>query len=358
MKKHYLRLLSSVIFFFLFVGFAKTLTASDKEKTFTVSKGDKLEVLISNGNVSIVTWEKDQAYIKAVNIDESDLNKLKIEQIKNKIVVDFKGKESDDFYIEVSIPVQFNLDLSSGGGNISAKGNILGKVELSTGGGNINFNDVGDKLSAYTGGGDIILGNLSGESEVSTGGGNIKMKEAKNKIKVSSGGGEISIGAVGSLSEISTGGGNIAIGKASGNVEISTGGGNIKLDGANGKVKTSTGGGNISLKNIIGSIEASTGSGNIDVDLDPQTGSKSDLNTGSGNITLYISNEIKTTIHATFPVGNSTDKKNLALHINSFDYTDQDANGNDGNATITLNGGGDSKIDLDVAKGEIFIKNK
>ena len=158
-----------------------------------------------------------------------------------------------------------------------------------------------------------------------------------------------------------TGGGNISIGKVAGGVEISTGGGNIKLDGSNGKVDVSTGGGNITLKNISGSVDVSSGSGNIEVDLDPQVGSLSEISTGTGDITLYISENAKATIKANFLAGKySGNDKDLRIHLKSdFDGVTYDTNQNkrEMNAVLKLNGGG-STIELNVTNGEIFIKKK
>ena len=248
MKKQTLKSLVYTGLFFILSGFVVLTIATDKDKTFNVSKGDNLEVAISNGNINISTWGKDQVYIKAVNIDEDDLKYLKIEQQGSKVIVEFKGEDSDDFYVEVSIPSQFNLDIASGGGNISIKGNIDGKVEIATGGGNIELNDVRKRLFVSTGGGNISVGKVGGETELSTGGGNISVKDVKSKIDVSTGGGNISIGNIGGNGEISTAGGNISVGKVSGNAELNTAGGNISLDGASGKVEVNTAGGNISLK--------------------------------------------------------------------------------------------------------------
>ena len=104
MKKQTLRSFVYTGLFVILSGFAALITATDKDKTFNVSKGDNLEVGISNGNITISTWDKDQVYVKAVNVDEDDLKYLKIEQQGSKVIVEFKGEDSDDFYLEVSIP--------------------------------------------------------------------------------------------------------------------------------------------------------------------------------------------------------------------------------------------------------------
>jgi hypothetical protein len=358
MKKQVVqRLLSTGLFFILF-GFLVFANASDKEKTFNVSKGDKLEVSISNGNISISTWDKDQAYIKARNINSDDLNNLKIEQQGNKVVVEFKGQDSDDFYVEISIPSKFNLDLSTGGGNISVNGNINGKVESSTGGGNIDLNDVGDKLSVSTGGGNISVGNVNGESEISTGGGNISVGDVKSKAEVSTGGGNILIGNIGGNGEVSTAGGNISVGKVSGSAELSTAGGNINLDGATGKVEVSTAGGNISLKNISGSIEANTAGGNINADLSPASNSTSEFNTAGGDIYLSVPSDAKANIVATVYVGQHISEPDVEKMIKSdFEPATVDISNKNLIKKFTLNGGG-AMIELNTASGKIKINKK
>jgi hypothetical protein len=358
MKNQFLSRIATVAMLILLTGFLSLSNAIDKDKTFNVSKGDNLEVSVSNGNITISTWENDQAYVKAKNVNEEDLKYLKIEQKGNKVIVEFKGKDSDNFYLEIAIPSQFNLDLSTGGGNISVKENINGKVELATGGGNIELNDVGDKLSVSTGGGNILVGKVEGETELSTGGGNISVKDVKSKLEVSTGGGNISIGNIGGNGEVSTAGGNISVGKVSGSAKLSTAGGNISIDGATGKVEANTAGGNISLENISGSIEANTAGGNIYADLIPSSNSKSEFNTAGGDISLTLPADAKVNIEATVYVGNHASDPDVEKMIKSdFEPTTVDINNKNLIKKFMLNGGG-SMIELNTASGKIKINKK
>ena len=358
MKICTLKYLFSIGLVLIFSGIMFSTIASDKDKTFNVSKGGNLEVSISNGNINISTWGKDQVYIKASNVEEEDIKYLKIEQRGNKVVVDFKGEESDDFYVEVSIPSQFNLNLSTGGGNISTKGTINGKVNIATGGGNIDLNDVGNKLTVSTGGGNISVGKVDGETELSTGGGNINVKDVKSKLEVSTGGGNISIGNIGGKGEVSTAGGNISVGKVSGSAELNTAGGNINLDGATGKVEANTAGGNISLENISGSIEANTAGGNIYADLTPMDKSHSEFNTAGGDINLTIPSSAKVNIVAAVYVGTRANDPDIERMIKSdFEPTTVDVSSRNLIKKFVLNGGG-SKIELNTASGKIKINKK
>lgn len=339
-------------------GFLTISLALDKEKTFNVSRGDKLEISATHGNVNINIWAKDQAYIKAINLDEADLNDIKIEQLSNKIMVEFNGKDSDDFSLEISMPAYLNADVSSGAGNITINGNINGNVELNTGGGNIITNDVGDKLDISTGGGNITVGIVTGVTEIGTGGGNIIIKELKSKSEVSTAGGNISIGNIGGNAEVSSAGGNISVGKVSGSVELSTAGGNINLDGAIGIVEANTAGGNITLKNISGSIDANTAGGNIYAELSPAEKSKSDLNTASGDINLIIPVNTKVNILASVNTSKNLNKSLADQLIKSdFEVTTEEFFKGNLVKKFVLNGGG-PLIELNTASGKIKINKK
>ncbi len=163
---------------------------------------------------------------------------------------------------------------------------------------------------------------------------------------------------IGGNADISTGGGNVKVGSVSGSAELNTGGGNISLEAATGKVEVNTGAGNINLENIKGGIEANTGAGNIKAKLIPDGVSVSDLNTGVGNITLYVPVSAKVTIVATVNVlmwGKSDDE--LQNIRSDFASTSVRRNKEDKQIEVTykLNGGG-SMIQLNVSMGEIDIK--
>ena len=356
--KNYMFYLVACVFFVIRLSVA--VNGEDFEGGKKVSKGDNLEVSTTNGNITVNIWNKDEVFVKAKNIDVEDVKDISFKQTGNIVSFKFKGQNSNQFKMEISIPEYMILDFSTGGGNITLKDKVNGSVGVSTGGGNVTMSDIGNVLSISTGGGNVSVGTVTDKAEISTGGGEVKVASALKKLEISTGGGNISVGSIGSNAEISTGGGNISIGNVSGSVEISSGGGNIKLDGANGKVDVSTGGGNIKLRNINGSVDVSSGSGSIEVEIDPQIGSDSEISTGNGNITLYISESAKTTVKANFLTWKHSGDKNPLVHLKSdFDGVTYDTNEikKEMNALLKLNGGG-STIELNVSSGEIFIKKK
>jgi len=348
----------------------------DVEKSFTVNSSDNLSLSTSMGNIAIDTWDKDEVYVIAKNILESEMNLLSMNKSGNIIKVIFEGDESDDVEFEIMIPAELNLDLSTGGGNISLKSDLKGKIDastaggnistkningeadISTAGGNINLGDVNSNADISTAGGDIKVGSINGLADISTAGGNINVGAVNNSADISTAGGNISIGNIDGNADVSTAGGNINVDKVSGDADISTAGGNIKLDGATGIIEANTGAGNMKLKDIKGSIDANTGAGNIYAELIPEGNKNSELNSGVGNITLKVPETASVTIVATIQVmmwsGDESDLDN----INS-DFTptkiDRSKERKQIEVIYELNGGG-SKIELNVALGNINIQ--
>ncbi|MDZ7623788.1 MAG: hypothetical protein U5J96_04990 [Ignavibacteriaceae bacterium] len=375
MKKQTSHLTILMICLFLISAIIPSL-AVDKEASFNVQKNDLLLIDINQGNITVNTWDKSEVKILAKNIDSDEVSFLTMEQKSGKVEVRFKGEDSDNFNLELTIPADLIIDFKTGGGNVtinddlrskvtisSAGGNITAKIiggeaDITTAGGNIKLADINNNASVSTAGGDIEVGSVNGKAEIATAGGNIKVGSVNNTAEISTAGGNVNVGAVGGSADISTAGGNVNVSTVSGDAEISTGGGNIKLDGATGKVEANTGGGNIDLKNIKGSIEANTGAGNITAELSPDGKSNSDLNSGVGTITIYIPESAKTTIVATasdFKWGDSAkDSDSIKSEFESYNVT-QIRKGNTFESVYELNGGG-SRIELNVGMGDINIK--
>ena len=350
--------------------------AQDQKKSFTVKSGDMLEVSTRMGNITIDTWDKNEVNVVVKNVIDSEIALLTMVQNGNKVEVIFEGEDSYHIEFDISIPSKFDLELSTGGGNITLKNdldgkidastaggnismkNIKGEADISTAGGNIKVGDINSDADISTSGGDMKIGNINGMADISTAGGNIKIGYIKGGADVSSAGGNISVDNIGGNADISTGGGNVKVGSVSGSAELNTGGGNISLDAATGEVEVHTGAGNISLENIKGGIEANTGAGNINAKLIPDGESVSELNTGVGHIILYVPASAKVTIIATVNVlmwGKSDDE--LQNIRSDFTSTSVRRNKEEKQIEVTyeLNGGG-SMIKLNVSMGEIEIR--
>lgn len=277
------------------------------------------------------------------------------------IVADWRGRRrSRKCAGEFVIRVPRNLELAkieTEGGNVTTTG-IIGRAEMQSGGGSIRLDDIAGAINAETGGGTIDVGNVGSDITVRTGGGTIKIASAKGRINAESGGGTVIVmsGQQGAILETgggnirvekvqgnvhaSTGGGNVDLGDIDGPAQIETGGGSIRLGWARGPVKAETGGGSIEL-NGVPSARAETGSGGIVAKFQSSTGLHDDswLETGSGDVIVYLANDIPISIRAAIELANG--------HTIRSDFADIHVNvegGSWGPKTVTaegnLNGGG------------------
>jgi hypothetical protein len=375
MKSTFIKLF--LVFFAILVT-AKLNFAEDVEKTFKVSKQSTLNVSVNYGNVNVFTWDKDELKVLAKNVDSDELNKLTIEQKGSSVTVQFKGRDSQKFSLDVWIPSQFNLIANTGGGNVKINDVLSGKVEISSAGGNITTSKINGRVELSTRGGNIICDKIDGNTEISSGGGDIRLSEVTGIMDVSTLGGNITIGKVhksadistsggnitvndiGGNADISTAGGNITVGYVNGTADISTGGGNITVSGSKGRIEVSTGGGNINLKNISGGVDASTGAGRVSIELSSDFKQSSSISTAAGDIILTVPDNIKVSIIATVKAGFIDKSDKGYIYIKSeFDGLkyDVDHSNREVVARLDLNGGGPT-IELETNLGKIEIKKK
>lgn len=375
MKNTFIKLL----FVLLALSFAsKLIYAEDVERTIKVSKQNTLDVKVNYGNVNVFTWDKDEVKIYAKNVDSDELKKLNIEQKGSVVTVQFTGRDSRKFSLDIWIPIQFNVNAKTGGGNVkmndflsgrvsisTSGGNIStskinGQVEISTSGGNITCSDIDGDIDASSGGGDIKLTSVTGLIDVSTAGGNITIGKAGKSADISTAGGNINVSDVGGNADISTAGGNISVGYVNGTADISSGGGNINVLGSKGKVDVSTGGGNVNLKNIGGGVDATTGAGKINVELSTEFRQNSFISTGAGDVILTVPENMKVSVVATVKAGFIDKSDKGYIHIKSeFDGLkyDVDHSNREVVARLELNGGGPT-IEVQTNLGKIEIKKR
>jgi DUF4097 and DUF4098 domain-containing protein YvlB len=123
---------------------------------------------------------------------------------------------------------------------------------------------------------------------IESGGGNVQVKQCQGRVKTSTGGGNIELGDIGGPAEIETGGGSIRLASAKGRVGANTGAGTIELFGVpSARVETGSGGITLKLVNVNGGERHD-----------------SELETGAGDITVYIASDVAINIRASVDMGN------------------------------------------------------
>jgi DUF4097 and DUF4098 domain-containing protein YvlB len=291
------------------------------------------------------------------------------------IIGNRQGGHMRHFGGEFAITVPHDMALvkvESGGGGIDISG-IAGRAELETGGGKIRVDNIGGSVVAQTGGDSIDAGTVQGDVELTTGGGSINVRDVKGKMKAETGGGNVYVMSVGQDAVVEAGGGNVQIKKCQGRVKASTGGGNIDLGDLGGPADIQTGGGSIHLASAKGRVGANTGAGTIELYGVPsarvETGAggivlklvngggvphDSDLETGTGDITVYIAPDVAINVRASVDMGNG--------HRITSDFPDihiSTEGGDWGPKTLMaegkLNGGG-AWLKVHTSTGDICLK--
>jgi hypothetical protein len=236
------------------------------DKRFTVNPGGTFTVRADLGNISVVGADAKEVVILAeFRGRQRDLDKLDLSasQTTNGVQMDAKFREklrwftwgSDDVEgsITVKVPKEYNLSLSTAGGNINVK-NVNGKVGGGTSGGTLELSDIVGAIDLETSGGDIRASNITGELLMETSGGDIRIMDVKGDV------------------DVNTSGGNVVLSSIEGKIRAETSGGNItvRVKESNKGIVAETSGGNIDLmlpKSISATLDASTSGGEVTCDF-------------------------------------------------------------------------------------------
>ena len=224
--------------------------------------------------------------------------------------------------VELNIPRNYGLEVTTGGGNIETEdingrvsattaggnisaGNIAGPARLETDGGHINVKNVAGELYANTGGGHITTGTVSGGATLHTGGGHIRVASVGGVARLSTGGGNVTLEHSGTELFAETIGGQIEVGEAAGLVRAKTGGGGIRVVRVAGPTNLETSGGSIYLTQVDGAVRATTGAGAITAWFvsPPKRPGTCDLQSGDGDIVVYLPRQLPITIDAQIQLG-------------------------------------------------------
>jgi DUF4097 and DUF4098 domain-containing protein YvlB len=352
--------------------------ANTRTQSFSVNKGDTLQVEIDSGDIWISGWEKNEVAIKAEGIADEDMESLQMKQSGNVVRVLFSGSHGWSGYVrfDIQVPNQFDMNLQTSGGDIRLQGNLTGRINGNTSGGDIRLGDVKGRVEMSTSGGDIVAGRVDGDAMLRTSGGDIQVQDITSKVELNTSGGDIQVGNVGKSldastaggdvivgnvggeAKVSTAGGDIQVGKVTGSATLKTAGGDIRLDGASGVVMAKTAGGDLHLKNVSGSVQGETAGGDVEAEVRPSGKGPSRLATAGGDVTLFIPENAKATIEARIRVrGHWKDSKEeyaVSSDFKSTSYvTDDDMR--EIRATYVLGGGGEV-INLETVNGNIYVR--
>ena len=362
--------------------------SAEKSGTVLTKDGRSLRVNVDLGNVRVFTDESARISYRA--IVEADSRDPGAEEFLRQfgfvarqtpwgVALDGKvpwqglrGRFSAT--IEIHIPRRYNLEVSTGGGNIEVQ-DIDGRIRLTSAGGNINVGRVGGgddsgrpDRDAARNKSDRLKPVLLVAARIDTQGGHITMGDVSGTLHASTSGGHITTGNISGDAVLRTGGGQIYARNIAGTASLDSGGGNIHIEGAGSSVTADTAGGGIVLRQADAPLRVSANHGGITAWLSDIPGPKaakdadaqkprqaSQLSSTSGDIVLYIPRKLAATIDAIVEQGSghgiATDPS-LPFKINCHDSADA---ARTIHCAGLLNGGGEL-FHLKTLSGNIVLR--
>lgn len=238
-----------------------------------VKSGGNLVVDVAFGTIDVASGANDKVVVDAHRkLETSDEAKekqylaevpIEIKNEGNTVIVrarrsdknswswDCNGNMSMDGRYTIRVPKNFNLDLKTGGGTITAN-DVTGTTKVSTGGGKLKLAQLRGPLDAKTSGGSIRLNNCEGALNVSTSGGEIKAETGKGSL------------------EARTSGGSILVRDFGGDTNVKTSGGQLTLENVRGKLSGKTSGGSITaslVSPLPGDVDLASSAGSISLSV-------------------------------------------------------------------------------------------
>ena len=228
-NKHLFALLFVTLFSYLFLGAASSgaITYADDlkvlhEKTFPIDPGKQLKVKTPTGDIEVTYWDESKVYIKILGDDDAE-ERIHFEFNNDDNLVEIIADKDGSLFswfsginlkYEIKVPAQFNVDVSTSGGDIKL-GGVNGTAKLHTSGGDIWAERVEGNLDVSTSGGDISL--ICGGTEIvaHTSGGDIDLDYFGPNVGIdlSTSGGDIEVKLPSDFDasmELSTSGGDVS----------------------------------------------------------------------------------------------------------------------------------------------------
>jgi len=208
-------------------------------KTFDVNKGELLKLKTDLGDIKITSWNSNTVEIVVFGKEKvNDYFDFIFEKRDKQVYVECERTSSSwlnifssfDLSFEIKIPQEFDINLSTAGGDINIH-ELNGLLDAKTSGGDIKISNSNGEKRFSTSGGDIALSNSFGNSEISTSGGDINVMENNGYLKASTSGGDIRVKSNRGKISVSTSGGDIMIEHRSENegISASTSGGDVRI---------------------------------------------------------------------------------------------------------------------------------
>lgn len=334
---------------------------------------------VNETTVLIVKAETGDLHIDTTGrepVVDVQAEEAKLHESCGKQIIQYDGTGAKSW--KIITPRDIDLELTTVGGNISVT-DVDGNVVMHTSGGSVTVGSVRGNATIITQGGSIKTGSIGGNAQLRTPGTIEVLGDIGGNAELYTTAGKITTGNISGMKAVVEAGRAIIINKAM-EVQANTRQGDISI-GEAARISAQSGGGQIITHRVHGGfhgrtelgdirldsagswVEASTARGNILVRMAPENVDGDlhmDLQTGNGDLTLYVPSRVKASIEATvqrpafqsaaivneFPAPPRRPSQTLIPENKYYAPTHTES---------TINGGG-NKILLQVSVGKIMIR--
>ncbi len=239
----------------------------------TPGENDKV-VIDAHRKIEASSKEKEEEYFKAVPItittegDRVIVRAIQKHESLGRQLWRMMGHTRTEGRYTIKVPANFNVDLDTSGGDVSANG-LTGEVKVDTSGGDLNFGQIHGDIHADTSGGDITAKDCDGTDKLDTSGGRIEVTGGRGKL------------------DVDTSGGNVTVLNRVGDTKVDSSGGKLRLGNISGKLNAETSGGSVSAilpSPVAGDVRLETSGGSITVLTPPNAALTIDAETSAGRV--------------------------------------------------------------------------
>jgi hypothetical protein len=279
----------------LLIALAFTAAAASEEninQQIDAASGGKLIVDVDFGTIDVTAATDGKVTVEAHRkIDFGDEARekeylaaapIRISKDGNTVTVRAHSPKGDSFWsfrhsrmngrYSVSVPRNFNTDLHTAGGSISAS-ELSGSVTAQTSGGKLKFTHLEGTIEGKTSGGSIHLDGCNGPTEIETSGGDITAIDGRGSLHAR------------------TSGGGIHVRNFSGDTNVKTSGGGLTLQQIDGELTGKTSGGSISASvpgPAVNEVNLESSAGSIDLALPVSAAVDISAETSAGRVTTTL----------------------------------------------------------------------
>ncbi len=243
--------------------------------SINLAPGDNDKVVIdAHRKIEASSKEKEEEYLAAAPITittEGDRVIVRAIRKHDSLGTQFwnlLGHNRTEGRYTIRVPANFNADLDTSGGDISANG-LTGSIKVDTSGGDLTFDRIHGEIHADTSGGDIKTTGCDAKINLDTSGGRIEVTEGRGNLHAD------------------TSGGSVTVMNFAGDAKVESSGGKLRLANIGGKLHAETSGGAISAilsSPVAGDVSLETSAGAITVVTPPNAGLTIDAETGAGSV--------------------------------------------------------------------------